>query len=193
MHNILFTPETRLSRWGASVCRKAKDPGQGPKLLRGLELLSKTAMFQCKDCGDCSLPDIAFLCPESKCVKNQRNGPCGGTRDGRCEVDGIDQCIWSRAYERLKMDNAEKDLLKHAPVVQNQGLRHTSSWANNWLGRDHAAKSRPKHMDQAGPKVHKAWIMTSVDETKASKPLQKAVAPRHKETEPSKTSSAMGI
>jgi hypothetical protein len=30
--------------------------------------------------------------------------------------------------------------LKHAPVVQNQGLRGTSAWANNWLGRDHAAK-----------------------------------------------------
>jgi len=25
-------------------------------------------------------------------------------------------------------------------VVQNQGLRGTSSWANFWLGRDHTAK-----------------------------------------------------
>jgi hypothetical protein len=25
-------------------------------------------------------------------------------------------------------------------VVQNQALRKTSSWANNWLGRDHATK-----------------------------------------------------
>ena len=38
------------------------------------------------DCGDCSLPEIAYLCPESPCVKNQRNGPCGGTRDSICEI-----------------------------------------------------------------------------------------------------------
>jgi hypothetical protein len=30
--------------------------------------------------------------------------------------------------------------LEHAPVVQNQGLRGTSAWANSWLGRDHTAK-----------------------------------------------------
>jgi hypothetical protein len=30
--------------------------------------------------------------------------------------------------------------LKHVLVVQNQGLRGTSSWANFWLGRDHTAK-----------------------------------------------------
>ena len=44
-------------------------------------------LFGCRDCGDCSLPDIAYVCPESQCAKNQRNGPCGGTRDGLCEVD----------------------------------------------------------------------------------------------------------
>ena len=55
-------------------------------------------------------------------------------------MDGYGDCIWLRAYERLKHDGKEQDLLKHTPVVQNQGLRGTSAWANNWLGRDHAAK-----------------------------------------------------
>jgi methylenetetrahydrofolate reductase (NADPH) len=97
-------------------------------------------LFDCQDCGDCSLPDIAYLCPESQCAKNQRNGPCGGTRDGLCEVEGFGDCIWLRAYERLKHDGKELALLSHAPVVQNQALRKTSAWANNWLGRDHAGK-----------------------------------------------------
>jgi methylenetetrahydrofolate reductase (NADPH) len=139
-HNIMFTPGKALSNWGAKICQKSKDPSQGPRPLRAVEHLSKTVLFQCKDCGDCSLPDIAFLCPESQCAKNQRNGPCGGTREGRCEVDGYGDCIWLRAYERLKHDGKEQSLLQHAPVVQNQALRGTSSWANNWLGRDHAAK-----------------------------------------------------
>ncbi|MCK4287609.1 MAG: methylenetetrahydrofolate reductase C-terminal domain-containing protein, partial [Bacteroidales bacterium] len=39
----------------------------------------KTIFFRCKECGDCSLPDITYLCPVSQCEKNQRNGPCGGS------------------------------------------------------------------------------------------------------------------
>ena len=103
----------------------------------------KAVLFACKDCGDCSLPEIAYLCPESQCAKNQRNGPCGGTRDGRCEVDGYPDCIWLRAYERLKHDGREQDLVRHAPVVQDQSLRRTSSWANTWLNRDHFSKPKP--------------------------------------------------
>jgi methylenetetrahydrofolate reductase (NADPH) len=139
-HHLMFTPGGTLSRLGARACANAADPAQGPKPLRVIEHLSKSALFGCKDCGDCSLPEIAFLCPESQCAKNQRNGPCGGTRDGRCEVDGYGDCIWLRAYERLKHDGREQQLLEHAPVVQNQGLRGTSSWANFWLGHDHLAK-----------------------------------------------------
>lgn len=142
-HAAMFTPDSVLARAGARLCANAADPMQGPKPMRVLEHASKLALFACKDCGDCSLPEIAYLCPESQCAKNQRNGPCGGTRDGRCEVDGYGDCIWLRAYERLKHDGREGDLLAHTPVVQDQSLRGTSSWANHWLGRDHAAKSAP--------------------------------------------------
>jgi methylenetetrahydrofolate reductase (NADPH) len=139
-HDSMFVPGTAFANWGARLCAHAKDPMQGPAPLRALEHLTKSAFFHCQDCGDCSLPEIAYLCPESQCAKNQRNGPCGGTREGRCEVDGYGDCIWLRAYERLKHEHSEQALLAHAPVVQNQGLRGTSAWANHWLGRDHAAK-----------------------------------------------------
>jgi methylenetetrahydrofolate reductase (NADPH) len=148
-HDVMFTPGKGLSDWGAKVCRDAQDPSQGPKPLRALEHLSKALLFQCKDCGDCSLANIAFLCPESQCAKNQRNGPCGGTREGRCEVDGFGDCIWLRAYERLKYEGKETELLDHAPMVQNQGLRGTSAWANFWLGRDHAAKQQVKEVTKS--------------------------------------------
>jgi methylenetetrahydrofolate reductase (NADPH) len=138
-HHLIFTPGKPLANWGARLCRQASDPKQGPRPMRMLEHLSKAMLFRCRDCGDCSLPDIAFLCPESQCAKNQRNGPCGGTREGRCEVDGYGDCIWLRAYDRRKSDGDESHLLDHAPVIQNQGLRGTSAWANFWLGRDHAA------------------------------------------------------
>lgn len=143
-HDLMFTPGKGLANLGAKLCASAKDPMQGPTVLRALEHASKSVMFGCKDCGDCSLPDIAFLCPESSCAKNQRNGPCGGTRDGKCEVDDF-ECIWARAYDRLKFEGRAEQLLDHAPVIQDQNLRGTSSWANTWLGRDHLAK---KHSPQ---------------------------------------------
>src|SRR6185295_19048526 len=119
VHDAIFTPGRALNRIGKWVYSRSKNPMQGPRSLRVLEHASKAALFGCKDCGDCSLPDIAFLCPESQCAKNQRNGPCGGTREGRCEVDGYGDCIWLRAYERLKSEGQEINLLEHAPVVQN--------------------------------------------------------------------------
>ena len=136
-HDHLFAPDTAFAKLGARACAKAKDPMQGPAPLRLLEHVSKSLLYRCKDCGDCSLPDIAYLCPESQCAKNQRNGPCGGTRDGRCEVDGYGDCIWLRAYERLRSDGQADSLISHPPMVQNQGLRRTSAWANHWLRRDH--------------------------------------------------------
>jgi len=146
-HDIMFTRGKVLSNLGAKICERSKDPSQGPAALRVVEKISKAILFRCKDCGDCSLPDIAYLCPESQCAKNQRNGPCGGTREGRCEVNGYGDCIWLRAYERLKHEGREQSLLDHVPVIQNQGLRGTSSWANNWLGRDHSAKKTDRISD----------------------------------------------
>jgi len=145
-HDLLFTPNGTAAKVGGALCSNAKDNMQGPKLLRLAEHASKKVLFNCQDCGDCSLPDIAFLCPESQCAKNQRNGPCGGTREGLCEV-ADKECIWGRAYDRLKSSQGHMALLDHVPVIQDQGLRGTSSWANTWLGRDHHGN--------AGQKVNK--------------------------------------
>jgi methylenetetrahydrofolate reductase (NADPH) len=150
-HATMFAPGTAFARWGAKACADSKNPMQGPPALRVIEEVSKAVLYRCKDCGDCSLPDIAYLCPESQCAKNQRNGPCGGTREGRCEVEGYGDCIWLRAYERLKHDGREQELLDHVPVVQNQGLRGTSAWANLWLGRDHTSKQKTLKVKTATP------------------------------------------
>ena len=167
IHDLVFTPGKWLHRWARSWYASAHRPEQGPPLLRVIEHASKSAMFRCKDCGDCSLPEIAFLCPESQCAKNQRNGPCGGTRDGLCEVDDF-ECIWSRAYDRLKYEGREQELLRHAPVIQDESLRGTSSWANALLGKDHAAArahppSDPKQ-DDVNQQAIKKEGQTNLDE-----------------------------
>ncbi|HIA65355.1 TPA: methylenetetrahydrofolate reductase [Candidatus Poribacteria bacterium] len=106
------------------------------KILHGLEQTFKMAAFGCQDCGDCSLPDIAFLCPESQCAKNQRNGPCGGTYQGKCEV-GEKECIWSLAYDRLKAYGQEEQMLNGPAIFKDGSLKGTSAWINTFLERDH--------------------------------------------------------
>lgn len=147
VHNLFFAPGRGLHNWFRRLYASSANPQQGPALLRIVEHAGKAAMFRCRDCGDCSLPEIAFLCPESQCAKNQRNGPCGGTRDGKCEVEDFD-CIWSRAYDRLKYEGREQQLLDHAPVIQDQALRGTSSWANALLEKDHTARPAPPTSQQ---------------------------------------------
>jgi len=96
----------------------------------------KVPLFDCRDCGDCSLPDVAYLCPESQCPKGERNGPCGGSHDGICEVLPR-PCVWVRAYDRLKPYGEELAMLDREPVLVDNALRRTSAWANTFLGRDH--------------------------------------------------------
>ena len=102
---------------------------------------SKLALYGCRDCGDCSLPDCAYLCPKFSCSKCGRNGPCGGSANGRCERDDKD-CIWARAYERLKSYGEAEGMLDGPTVFYNSELKNTSAWANFYLDRDHSAKKK---------------------------------------------------
>jgi methylenetetrahydrofolate reductase (NADPH) len=139
MHGAVFADDAPLRPAGAALYRTAeKGPRSVRKALHVLEQSAKVPMFRCRDCGDCSLPDVAYVCPESMCAKNQRNGPCGGTRDGLCEVYDT-ECIWSQAYERLKAYGEESSMLDGAVVVKDNALARTSAWANTFLGRDHHA------------------------------------------------------
>ena len=105
------------------------------------ENLAKTALFHCMNCGDCALFDVAFVCPMSQCPKNERNGACGGSYEGWCEVyPNEKRCVWVQAYERLKAYKEEETLEAYLVPPCNWDLWQTSSWLNFYLGRDHTAK-----------------------------------------------------
>ncbi len=142
-HDRIFEPESAGFRFGKKVAQILEERPRTQKLLHTAEQAAKIPIFGCRDCGDCSLPDIAYLCPESQCVKNQRNGPCGGTRQGQCEV-GEKECIWALAYERLKAYGEEEDMLTQATVFKDGTLQGTSAWLNTFLGRDHGAPKDKK-------------------------------------------------
>lgn len=142
VHDTLFAPAGAGYDAARRVAAAVDRGGAGGKrLFHALEHASKSLAFDCRDCGDCSLPDVAYLCPESQCVKNQRNGPCGGTREGKCEI-GEKECIWARAYDRLKAYGEEQELLAGPAVIKNAALQGTSAWLNTYLERDHFAGRR---------------------------------------------------
>ncbi|MGW8256885.1 MAG: methylenetetrahydrofolate reductase C-terminal domain-containing protein [Thermoguttaceae bacterium] len=60
---------------------------------------------KCAGCGNCRLGEFVGICPLTRCAKRQLNGPCGGSRDGRCEVNEDMDCAWQLIYERAKSLN----------------------------------------------------------------------------------------
>ncbi len=56
----------------------------------------------CLGCGDCMLYHFGGVCPLARCSKQLLNGPCGGSVNGRCEVDPDMPCAWQQIIDRLE-------------------------------------------------------------------------------------------
>lgn len=167
-------PVNRESKLRNLLMRILRWIDRRPVAARGLERLEfaiKSPLFGCQACGNCVLGHMEYVCPQT-CPKNLRNGPCGGTLNGRCEV--VDKpCIWISVYERAKTANRLGELRLYIPPP-DRALAGTSSWINYFLHRD----SRPENVspawntqggaefggtgnvkdsDQAGSKVHPGY------------------------------------
>ena len=126
MHSTVFAQDAPLFGLGTKVYSRLDESSRGVQRAAHLvEQATKVPMFGCQDCGDCSLPDIAYVCPEGPCAKNQR----------------------------LKAYGEEQDLVSGPVVIKNNALRGTSAWANTFLGRDHNAANAgnaPDHNEKEG-------------------------------------------
>ena len=139
VHDLAF--ETNGPLYGP--CKNLCQSLEGGKLdstLTHIEHITKFLLFGCQNCGDCTLGDLAFVCPQSGCAKYLLNGPCGGSRDGWCEVHpGRKRCLYVRVYERLKTTGRTPDFTEGFVPPRNWALNNTSSWLNFYRGRDHAS------------------------------------------------------
>lgn len=57
---------------------------------------------RCAACGDCRLDETAGVCPITRCTKGILNGPCAGTKKGKCEASKDMDCAWILIYQRLE-------------------------------------------------------------------------------------------
>jgi methylenetetrahydrofolate reductase (NADPH) len=121
-----------------------------PVVSRGVERFEfaiKSPMFGCQTCGNCVLGQMEYVCPQ-KCPKNMRNGPCGGTENGQCEV--VDKpCIWTSVFERAKSAGRLEELTVYIPPP-TRALKGTSSWVNFFLGRDSRPGNGSPHATPTG-------------------------------------------
>ncbi|MHB8154913.1 MAG: methylenetetrahydrofolate reductase C-terminal domain-containing protein [Candidatus Omnitrophota bacterium] len=56
---------------------------------------------KCSMCAECVLDSTAGICPITLCPKSLLNGPCGGVKQGKCEVDDQKDCAWVLIYREL--------------------------------------------------------------------------------------------
>jgi ferredoxin len=69
----------------------------------------------CRACGNCELGWTGGICPTTQCAKGLLNGPCGGSKDRMCEVNGNEECAWLRIYDRLEILDQLDNLLEIRP------------------------------------------------------------------------------
>lgn len=72
----------------------------------------------CAQCGECVLGVTAGICPIVLCHKGLLNGPCGGTNEGKCEVDKEKDCAWTLIYKKLK-EMGRLDLMEEYQPTKN--------------------------------------------------------------------------
>ena len=93
LHPGRFAPGRPLTPAGRAITARSKGAEAGRQGRARARAAAKVSLFTCKDCGDCSLPEIAYLC-RSPCARRTSATARAADRDGLCEVYDT-ECIWS--------------------------------------------------------------------------------------------------
>lgn len=142
VHGLCFEKDHGIYNVCRKIAFKIKGTGLEPRFIK-MENFLKGIIYDCRHCGDCALKDVLFLCPQSQCAKFLLNGPCGGSRDGWCEVwPGRRRCMYVRIYERMKEVKEVPALGDEIVPPRDWSLNETSSWLNFYVGKDENNKKQ---------------------------------------------------
>ena len=89
-------------------------PGLNTKFM-GLPLEQGVWVERCAACGQCLLGLTGGICPIARCSKQLLNGPCGGSSQGKCEVNPDIECAWQLIYDKLKAQGRLHLLMEITP------------------------------------------------------------------------------
>jgi hypothetical protein len=79
---------------------------------------------RCAACGDCILGRTAGICPITRCAKQLLNGPCGGSQNGKCEINPEIPCAWQLIYDKLKAQDRLHLMMDIIPPKDWSRSRH---------------------------------------------------------------------
>ena len=103
----------------------------GPTVLPAMNTLFMGANIRqgewserCAGCGDCMLARTGGICPIARCSKSLMNGPCGGTNDGKCEINPDIDCAWAMIVERMEYLGRLDELTEVMPPRDWATSRH---------------------------------------------------------------------
>lgn len=82
----------------------------------------------CTQCGTCIIGETGGICPVTSCHKGMVNGPCGGTNNGKCEIDINKDCAWTLIYNRLKELDRLDAMRKYQEPRNHQGEPTPGKW-----------------------------------------------------------------
>jgi methylenetetrahydrofolate reductase (NADPH) len=136
-HHFFFRHDAQLAPTYHKIAEVLDQSARGRAVAKGVERPMKQLLFGCAGCGDCALQHTGYICPESQCPKHTRNGPCGGSADGRCESRPDRKCVWVRAYERLASIEHTDELLQEITPPRMWNCNDVASWLNFHMHRDH--------------------------------------------------------
>lgn len=77
--------------------------------------------YDCAQCGECYLNYTGGICPITACSKSLVNGQCGGSKNGKCEVNKDMECGWEQIYRRLEK-LGRLDTLRYPTKVRNYAV-----------------------------------------------------------------------
>jgi len=140
---------------------------------------------KCAGCDQCYLNLTGGICPIVNCPKGLLNGPCGGAKNGKCEVNPNIDCVWGKIYERFRKQGGKLTLesvqirdyskpslkLKKTLSLQNQNLR-----GEGFYGGLHPLEEKDQTKDkrlESFPEPEVAVIFLSQHTGKRAKPSVK--------------------
>jgi len=97
---------------------------------------------KCAGCGNCRLGEFGGICPVTRCAKRLWNGPCGGSRDGKCEVNPELECGWQLIYDRCRSLGIVEQLNEIAPP---------HDWSTGLDGGPRKVVREDQHIGGLGP------------------------------------------
>jgi methylenetetrahydrofolate reductase (NADPH) len=153
VHRVAFEEDGALHGVARAVLapanRSADREGALYRLFKSMEDVGKEAAYRCEHCGDCFLPENAYVCTLGDCEKGLANVPCGDADpQGRCGNNPNRSCAGEKIYVRLLRRGAVEEFRRAVFPPRRPELRQTSSVLNRFFGRDH--NSRPHPLEGSG-------------------------------------------